>query len=132
MSAAAVMTADRKVEALADLRLLPHERWFASAALRRQQTHRTATILRIEHNYGPVGTALMPAALADNFLGAALAVVGIVFLVISGVRGTLLAVAYGWLCAGWLVLIVGMVRAVQGILAGRKFRHGRPFIKRGP
>ena len=47
------LSENKKMSLTPGHRLLPHERWFDSSTLERQQAHRTLDILLIEPNYGP-------------------------------------------------------------------------------
>jgi hypothetical protein len=110
--------------------LLPHERWFASLILKRQRTHRTPAILRMEQNYGPEGIALMSAGMMTAFPGQIIGCVGIVLLLTSGDHGSVLTVAYWTMGAGVLLAALGSIRYVQGVYAGRRLRGDRPFVNR--
>lgn len=120
----------RDVEMVSDHHLLPPERWFAEFILKRQRTHRTPAILRLEENYGPDGIALMAAALTSGLSGALIGCTGIVLLFLSGGRGAPLTAGYCLLVIGILLEIPAMVRAAQGVHAGRRFRGDRPFVRR--
>jgi hypothetical protein len=110
--------------------LLPPERWFASAALERQRTHRTPTILRLEQNYGPEGIALLAAGVLLWLLGVAIAMVGVVVLFVSGGDGLTFRLGNYLLFAAMVVGVPAIVRAIQASYAGRRFRGDRPFVKR--
>ena len=110
--------------------LLPHERWFASSTLRRQRTHRTPDILRMEQNYGPEGITLWAAAMSTVLPGALMVLSGFAFMLASGGSGTLLTVGYSLDGLGVILCLLGLIRAFQGIRAGRAFRGSRPFLKR--
>ena len=47
------LSENKKKSLIPGHRLLPHERWFDSSTLERQQAHRTLDIFLIEPNYGP-------------------------------------------------------------------------------
>src|SRR6266576_3209974 len=85
--------ADR-VRVVAGHRLLPHEGGFAALILRRQRTHRTTAVIRIEQNYGPDGVALFAAA-----------VIGVIPAQLTAGAGVILVLAshattgYALLCA---------------------------------
>jgi hypothetical protein len=104
---------------------------FAAFVVERQQHHRTPAIVRIEANYGPAGIAFGAAAILFGLVGAFAACFGIVMLFVSGGSGTMSVVAYVLLFVAVSFEILAMVRATQGIYAGRRFRGDRPFAK-GP
>lgn len=117
----------------ADLRahhLLAPERRFAAFILRRQQSHRTPTIVRLEQNYGPVGIALMAATLMSGISGAVAAWTGIIILFLSNGSHDLLVAFYCLLFITLLLEFIAIARAIQGIYIGRTFRGDRPFVKR--
>lgn len=107
--------------------LLPHERWFASSILERQ---RTPDILRMEQNYGPEGIALWAAAMSTELPGALMVLSGIAFMLASGGGGILPTLGYSLNGLGGILCILGLIRAFQGVRAGRAFRDGRPFERR--
>jgi hypothetical protein len=109
--------------------LLPHERWAATFTLRRQSTHRTQAILRLEQNYGPGGMALFAAALITVIPAELMIVTGIVFWFPGGGDG---ATTLGNILVGvGLVLgLLGGIRLAQAGKAGRAFRGDRPFVRR--
>jgi hypothetical protein len=111
-------------------RFLPHERWFVSFILERQRTHRTPDILRIEQNYGPEGIALGVASMATLTPGALIVGAGTLLLLISGGGGSLLTLGYKRNSLGIILILLGSIRLVQAIRAGRAFRGGRPFVRR--
>ena len=105
------------------LRLLPPEDRFALLVLRRQQTHPTPTVLRIERNYGREGVALAAAGLMWGNIGALIGLVGMIALLASGDHGPGLAVGYV-LCVGALTVeIPALTRVGQAIHTGRRFRR---------
>lgn len=117
-------------EAASGHHLLPPERWFGVLMLRRQQTNPTPPILRLQQNYGPEGIALYAAALLSGFVGGAVALLGIALLVASGDRGNLLLAGYVMLFVGIGGALMAIMRALQMSYVGRRFRGGRPFVKR--
>lgn len=125
MSAAAVMS--RFLALQFGHHLLPHERWFAAVILRRQQTHRTPAILRMEENYGPEGITLWAAAWITIFPAQLLNLFGIACLLGGG--GPLSTAGFWFIGVGVFVCWLGAIRAVQGAKAGRTFRNGRPFLR---
>ena len=113
-------------------RLLAHERWFALLVLRRQQTHRTAAILRIEQNYGPEGIALWAASLSTAYPGLLIGWAGFLVLLSSGDRGWPATIGY-WLGGlGIFLMALSSIRLFQAARAGRAFRGGRPCLRRAP
>ena len=123
------MIEDRNMSLAPGHRLLPHERWFASWIFERQRTHRAPDILRMEQNYGPEGITLWAAAMSTVLPGGLAAVSGIVFMLASGGGGTLLTVGHWLQGFGVILCLLGSIRAVQGIRAGRAFRGNRPYLK---
>jgi hypothetical protein len=111
-------------------RLLPPERWFAAFILQRQRSHRTAPILRIEQNYGPAGIALWAAGMVAVLPGQLLAFVGIVLLLVADGGGSLLVAGYWLTSVGVIMILLGSIRYLQGVRAGRIFRGDRPFVRR--
>lgn len=110
--------------------LLPHERWAASYILKRQSTHRTPAILRIEQNYGPIGIALWGACLITALPGELIACMGIVLMLASGGNGSILSLGYKFVGIGIALILLASIRVIQGIKAGRAFRGKRPFLRR--
>ena len=110
-------------------KLTPPEAWFSDWMLRRQQAHRTAPLLRLEQDYGPEGIALGAAAILLGLTGAVVGWVGLILLLASGGRGPMLHPAYYVIVAGILIELPAIIRSVQGIYAGRRFRGDRPFVK---
>jgi hypothetical protein len=62
--------------------LLPHERWLVGWILKRQRTHRTAAVVRMEQHYGLDGMIWMDASMANIQFVAILGVA--VFLIVFG------------------------------------------------
>lgn len=110
--------------------LLPHERRFASFILGRQRNHRTPAIIRMEQNYGPEGIILMSAAIVSGLIGAVVGFIGLGLLFLSDDSGPLLHLGYYVITAGIVLEIPSIIRSIQGIYAGRRFRGDRPFVKR--
>ena len=99
----------------------------------RQRTHRTPAITRLEGNYGPEGMTLLSAAIMWGLAGVLVGFLGIVLLFSSGDHGSLLTAGYALLCVGILLELSSVARAVQAVYSGRRFRNGRPFVRRqGP
>jgi hypothetical protein len=111
-------------------RLSRPERWAAAYIVDRQRTHRTPAIILLEQNYGPAGIRLMAAALLTGLAGAIIACTGIVVLLASNDHGALVGVGYGLLGLAIVMEAPSIVRAAQGVRAGRRFRGPRPFVKR--
>lgn len=123
------MIEDRNTSLAPGHHLLPHERWFAAYILERQRTHRTPAILLMEQNYGPLGVSLWAAAMSTVLPAALMVVSGIAFMLTSGGGGTLLTLGY-WLDGfGVILVLLGLIRTVQGSRAGRAFRGNRAFLK---
>jgi hypothetical protein len=95
----------------------------------RQQTHRTPAILRLEGNYGPDGMAFMSAAILWGLAGSVVGITGLICLFASADHGRLLATGYALIFIGIILELPSIVRAVQGIHAGRSFRGDRPFVR---
>lgn len=110
--------------------LLPHERWLVRVARQRRQSRPAMTTSLMDVNLGPNGSMLL-AAMAANFFSASMAcVVGAFLYLASGTVGTPAKVAL-WLMAVGVALIPAMlIRAFQADRAGRKFRGGRPPVRR--
>ena len=109
--------------------LLPHERWFASSMLRRQSTHRTQAILRLEQNYGPAGMALTAAGMITAIPGQVVVISGILMLALGG-DGALETFGFRLGGLGIAMILFGMIRYFQARTAGRVFRGDRPFVRR--
>lgn len=112
--------------------LLPHERWAATTVVDLQRTNPTAAVLRLRRNYGPEGIALLYAGCASGLPASVIGfVAGMLLVATSSDSGSLVSIAYWMLVVTICLASLGFVRAVQGILAGRRFRAGRPFVRRG-
>lgn len=124
----------RSVEVTEDLapghHLLPPERRFASYILERQRTHRTAAILRMEQNYGPEGIVLRSAAMVWGLLAAVVGFTGVGILFAAPDHGLLFHSGYFVIAIGVVLALLSIFRSIQGTYAGRRFRAGRPFVKR--
>jgi hypothetical protein len=123
-------TAGRDADRAPKLWLSPPERRFASFVAVRQRTHRTSALLRLEQNYGPAGMRVLSACILTAIIGQSLAVLGIILLILSGhSHGRFIAAVLLYvLCAPFLIL--GGVRVAQGSALGKKYRAGRPFVRR--
>jgi hypothetical protein len=108
-------------------RLTPPEAWFAALMLRRQQTHRTPPILRLEQNYGPDGMVLFASALLWGCCEVSVGPPFFVFIVASGGRSVMTDVLLG---LSFVLFCLTLFRLRQTVRAGRTFRGNRPFIKR--
>jgi hypothetical protein len=109
--------------------LLPHERRFADWMLRRQQTHRTASVAKMEANYGEDGMVLLGAALSSAFPASVVACGGIVLLFLSRDERALGPAAYTFMVLGAGAVLLSMIRTFQAARAGRLFRGDRPFLR---
>lgn len=107
-------------------RLTPPEARFAALMQRRQQTRRTAPILRLEQNYGPEGMALLSAALLWGLCESFGGPLFFAFLVASGGCSELTDILLGLV---FILFSLALWRGWQGVKLGRTFRSGRPFIK---
>jgi hypothetical protein len=106
--------------------LTPPERWFASWALTRQRTHRTPVVVRLETNYGPRGIAIMGAALLLFFTGWIVCMVGSIFLYATRTNDP---AAYYVIYVGIALELLTIIRCVQGVRVGRRYRGNRPMLK---
>src|SRR5260221_10456069 len=111
--------------------LLPYERWFAALVLRRQATHRTASIRRMEYNYGREGITLFAAALASFYVGAASLIAGFMLMVVSGDPPSRSGLVTFLDLAGLAVMVWAMFRAFQSARAPDAFRDERPYMRSG-
>jgi hypothetical protein len=84
----------------------------------------------MEQNYGPEGIALMSAAIVSGLIGAIVGFIGIGLLFLSDDSGSLLHLGYYVIVAAIVLEIPSIIRSIQGIYAGRRFRGTRPFVKR--
>jgi hypothetical protein len=99
--------------------------------LKRQQTHRTPAVIRMERNYGSEGIALYGAAQAWAIPGVLVVGVGTILLFLSPVLGSRLPSAVV-LLAGAAIACPAFLRLAQGARAGRQYRSGRPLEKPNP
>jgi hypothetical protein len=86
--------------------------------------------MRLEENYAPEGIALGAAAIFSGLVGAIIGCTGLVLLFASGGHGPMLHPGYYLLFAAIVLECPAIIRAIQGIHAGRRFRGDRPFVKR--
>jgi hypothetical protein len=104
---------------MTDRRLLAHERWLAGLVARRHAQRRTASVLRTEARFGPLGISLLAAALADVLIGQLLVLLGLVLLALGHAETALCLSAIG---LGLAVVTVSSMRFRQGLVVGRTFR----------
>jgi len=117
---------DKTHGALLSLRiLLPYERPAAERAWKEYE-HRPET--RMHQNYGPEGMALLAAARSGNRFTVASGLVGLLlYAVLSGVGAI---VSYALLALAFASAGAGISRGFQAGAAGRRFRGGRPYVRR--
>lgn len=108
-------------------RLTPPEKWFSLYILRRQQTHRTGAIIRLEQNYGPDGMILFASTL---LWGTCVGIVGVLGLITLFASDGKSALTYVFLGLGLLFLGPTLFRSRQTANAGKTFRGDRPFLRR--
>jgi hypothetical protein len=103
--------------------LLPHERWLVGWILGSQRTHRTAAVVAMEQKYGPQGMIWMDASLANVPFVVILAVASLIPIFADPTRTSRIALYL--FAAGFLFLVLNVVRLLQAFSAGRKFRSER-------
>lgn len=105
------------------LLLLPHER---PAAERAWDGYESRPDTRLRQNYGPAGMALLAASRIGTRLAFGTGVVGLLLYAapVFGVLGLALV------ALGMALACVGIGRGFQAGAAGRRFRGGRPYVKR--
>lgn len=113
-------------------RLLPPERRFAKLILARRKAQRTPAIVRLEHNYGQEGIALLAASVLVAILGMSVGFIGVGLLLVSGGRDPLVSVAPWIVAIGGLLTGLALMRWAQAKTEGRRFRGSRPFIRKAP
>jgi hypothetical protein len=123
-------TSGRDADRAPKLWLSPPERQFASFVASRQRMVRTPTMLRLEQNYGPAGMRVLSACYLTAIIGQSLVVLGLVLLVLSGNSHGLFIAAVLICAVGVPFLILGGARVAQCSALGKKYRAGRPFIRR--
>jgi hypothetical protein len=101
--------------------LLPHERLLAGWFLASQRKRRTAAVVAMERKYGPRGMIWIDAGLANLLFGLFPAVAA--WIPILGHPTRTSRIALYLLAAGFLFLVLGLLRALQASHAGRKFRR---------
>jgi hypothetical protein len=110
--------------------LTPPERWFASLILESRRNHQPSKSPRLDQNYGPEGIAVRSVGILWGLIGAVVGYVGIALLLLSDGHGPLLHLGY-YICVVSMVLeVVSIIRSIQANVVGRRFRGGRPFVRR--
>ena len=110
--------------------LLPQERWCDRFLTRHEANPPLPERARFQQNYGPDGDVFIAAAGVDAIGGGIVGFGGV--LLASLTQHGLPAAVGHWLAeAGIVPALLGIIRALQGSRAGRAFRAGRPFIRRG-
>jgi len=103
--------------------LLPHENWFASVMLRRQQAYRSRRAAWLEGTFGPIGIRLYAASLADRALGPLIGLAGLLVLSTSYVGVLSPVPGYCLIGAGAAIAVLAVVRMAQAGRAGKAFRN---------
>jgi hypothetical protein len=103
--------------------LLPHERWLVGWILGSQRTHRTAAVVAMEQKYGPQGMIWMDSSLANLPFVVILAVASFIPIFADQTRTSRITLYL--LAAGFLFLVLNVVRLLQAFSACRKFRSER-------
>ena len=103
--------------------LLPHERWLVPWILGSQRKRRTTAVVAMEQKYGPQGMIWMDASLA-NLPFVVIPAVASLIPVFADPEETSRIALY-LLAAGFVFLALNLVRILQAVSAGRKFRSGR-------
>jgi hypothetical protein len=106
--------------------LTPPERRFAAFILKRQQTHRTPAILRLEGNYGPEGMVLFSTTL---LWGLCEAFCGVLALVLLFATGGLTTPTIVFALLTFALFCPTLLRGFQTAKAGKAFRGNRPFVR---
>jgi ABC-type branched-subunit amino acid transport system permease subunit len=101
--------------------LLPHERWLVSWFTGRQRTHRTAPIVAMEQKYGPQGMVWMNASMANTPFFVIPTAASLIPTFADRTRTSPIAL-YPF-AAGFLFLVLIVVRMLQASRAGRVFRR---------
>jgi hypothetical protein len=84
----------------------------------------------MHQNYGPEGMALLAASRANMGPTVGIGLVAVVVYTLSGINGSGATLSYVLLAVALTFACVGMVRGFQAAAAGRRFRGGRPYIRR--
>lgn len=111
--------------------LFPHERAAVRRSLERQEEHPNAYWRRLQQNYGPDGVALFAAAKAGQGYASGLILLGALLLIVSSASGSIAILGYSCLALAGLFSAIGLYRSAQGGTVGRRFRNGRPYVRRG-
>jgi hypothetical protein len=96
------------------VRLLPHERWLATAVAERQQIVRSARVIRVEQTYGSDGVTLLSAGLATFVPAELLCLIAIALVPVTGFAYVLIAVG-----------VIAMALSSIGLLPGWRAAHRR-------
>ncbi len=112
---------------LRGLLLLPYERPASERAFK-QYERRPQT--RLRQNYGPEGMALLAASSTGTRLAFGTGLVGLVVYGLSDFNGLGATLSYALLALTIALGCVAIVRGLQAGAAGRRFRGGRPYIRR--
>jgi hypothetical protein len=84
----------------------------------------------MHQNYGPEGMALLAASRANMGPTVGIGLVAVVVYTLSGINGSGATLSYVLLAVALTFACVGMGRGFQAAAAGRRFRGGRPYIRR--
>lgn len=106
--------------------LTPPERRFAAFIRKRQQTHRTRAILRLEGNYGPEGMVLFSTTV---LWGLCEAFCGVLAVVLLFATGGLTPPTIVFALLTFALFCPTLLRGFQTAKAGKAFRGDRPFVK---
>jgi hypothetical protein len=105
-------------------RLLPHERWLTDRVVRRQE--RAGSAPDAWHwSFGPEGARLLHASIADQVLGWAICLAGVIGGVSLGDGPASLATASSFAAAGVGTLAFGTIRQVQAGRARKAYRRAQ-------
>jgi hypothetical protein len=101
--------------------LLPHERWLVGLMLGNQRTHKTVAVVELEQGYGPVGMIWLDAYFANLLFFVVPAMASFIPIFATPTRTSRIALyLFG---AALLFLVLSVVRLLQAVRAGRKFRR---------
>lgn len=109
------------------LLLLPYER---PAAQRAWEQYERRPETRLRQNYGPEGMALLAASSTGTRIAFGTGLVGLVVYGLSDFSGLGATLSYALLALTIAIGCVAAVRGSQAGAAGRRFRGGRPYVKR--
>lgn len=107
--------------------MLPYER---SAVEQAREEYEKRPDTRMHKNYGPDGTALLAASRAGHRFTLGIGVIGVFIYIASGFRGVGASVSYVLLALAMALASLGVTRALQASAAGKRFRGGRPYVRR--